>query len=367
MEDDLSIQGAVYYNGFYPGHIAVLPNSAFRVLVDRTLTMLHIVRHVSPVVVTDFANSLIKEKKDGKTYIFLSQEIPSKPLDTLSTEFSSSKGAKGVFVVTKNHNYKLYRTQSFTEITVGVEVDDIQASNAGSPVYFSKAIDRFLEIYRVVAADGWVQPPTRLRRNYPVIREGHSPYRPDLLHLEPFKRLAEHIPKNFTPIILSYSEFADDLPNENIDINDITERVGHHLAVDTRISAAQEAIIECYETLITTKNHRFAVVEAFSIAEVVSFDFILQMRKQDDQLDQALAKCEMKNRLTMGKIIRAFFPGLFKTQMVAFPRLIADLDQLCKLRNKVVHTRSDASGEEAELALNSVQRLILAIEERLKR
>lgn len=362
----MNIQGAVYYNGFYPGHIAVLPNSAFSVQVDDTLILLHVVRHVSPVVVTDFDNSLIKENKDGKTFVFLSQEIPHKPLDTLSTEFSSNNGAEGVFVITKDHNYKLYRTQSFTEITVGVEVEDIQASNAGSPSFFSKAIDRFLEIYRTVAADGRIQPSARLRRNYPVIREGRSPYIPSLRHLEPLERLIEHIPDKFTPIILSYSEFAEGLPNEALDVHDITERVGHHLAVNSRIPAAQVALLECYETLINTKNHRFAVVEAFSIAEVVSFDFILQMREQDSQLDQAITKCEKKYRLTMSKIIRAFFPGLFKSQLVAFPRLIADLDWLCRLRNSVVHSRCDASDKDAEAALNCVQRLILAVEERGK-
>ena len=45
--------GAMYYNCYYPGPIGLPPNAAFDLHIDGRYVLLHLVRHLRPVVITD--------------------------------------------------------------------------------------------------------------------------------------------------------------------------------------------------------------------------------------------------------------------------------------------------------------------------
>lgn len=264
--------GAVYYNGFFPGFIAVPPNSAFEIHVGATEVMLHVARHVNPVVVTDFENTFVKRGLAGRLMMGLAKPIDHSPTNTIEAEFSAADGVEpGEFFCTKAHNYTLYRRQAFTEITVGAETTDIDRPNSVSPAIFNAAIDEFVQLYRLTTQDAWIVRPDRLQRNVPVIREASATYTPDV-SLTAQQRLVEYLPERFTPIIFSVQEYAADLPAMKHDPERVAGLLGHHLAVGTRLSDAKSALLDCFESLLATKNFRFALVECFCIAEVVSFD-----------------------------------------------------------------------------------------------
>jgi hypothetical protein len=173
----MNIPGAIYYNGFFPGFIGVIPNSAFTVYVNGIETMLHIVRHVSPVTVTDFGNDFVHVQQEGRHFIALRRPIEAAPTNTISASFTAVDGLQPrEFFCTKEHDYAIYRRQSFTEITVGAETENAQDPNSVSGAIFNQAIDVFIQLYRIATRDVRVLRPDRLQRNVPVIRTAAVAY-----------------------------------------------------------------------------------------------------------------------------------------------------------------------------------------------
>src|ERR1700687_1731196 len=359
----MNIRGAIYYNGFSPGFIGVVPNSAFTVRVNGVEAMLHIVRHVSPVVVTDFGNDFVSVEKDGKHFTSLKRPIDAMPTNAIGASFTAVDGLEPrEFLCTKEHDYAIYRKSSFTEITVGEGPENVQDPNSVSAAIFNRAIDSFLEIYRLVTRDVWVLRPDRLQQNVPVIRTAAVAYG-TLPGQTKQQRLAGHIPRHFQPIVFSVQEYAADTPALRHAPRQVTQQLGHFLAIGTRLTDAHNALLDCFEMLQHTRNFRFALVESFSIAEVISFDHIGRLRRADVKLDQALRRKEKKGFLTMGDLIQSFFPKLFARDLARFPDLIKDLELTRKLRNATLHEGKRVEVTDAERALNAVQRLIFAIEE----
>jgi hypothetical protein len=355
--------GAIYYNGFFPGFIGVVPNSAFPVHVNGVEAMLHIVRHVEPVVVTDFGNDFVPVERAGKHFTALKRPIDSAPTNTIAVVFRAVHGlAPHECFFTKDHDYVVYRKQSFTEITVGAETEDITNPNSVPPSIFNQAIDEFLQLYRVVTQDVWVQRPDRLEKNVPVIRTAPVGYAVSQDTDTTQRRLIEHLPTHFQPIIFSAQEFAQDTPALRHDPRKASEQLGHHLAVGTRLSDAQNALLDCYEMLNRTRNFRFVLVQSFSIAEVISCDHIKRLRQNDASLDQRLQRKERKGTLTMGDLIGSFFPTIFATYIRRVPDFIRNLEVTRKSRNATLHSGQEVEASDAELALNAVQQLIFAID-----
>ena len=357
----MKVPGAIYYNGFFPGFIGVPPNSAFTVLTEGTEVMLHIVRHPSPVVVTDFGNDFLPFEKEGRHFTMLKRPIDSAPTNTIGATFRAVDGIEPrEFFCTKEHYYALYRKQTFTEITVGAETEDAQDPNSVSAAIFNQAIDEFLQLYRIVTRDAWVLRPDRLQKNVPIIRTAAVAYNRMPSTTTRQERLVSHIPQHFQPIIFSVQEYAQDTPALRHDPADTAARLGHHLAVGTKLSDAQRALLDCFEALMNSKNFRFALVESFSIAEVISFDYFEKIRRNDPSVNDLIPP--KRGGATMNNLIQFVFPKVFAQTLQQFPDFLQDLDITRKMRNATLHGGQTIQAADAERALNSVQRLIFAIE-----
>jgi hypothetical protein len=355
--------GAIYYNGFFPGFIGVPQNSAFPVHVQGIEAMLHIVRHLAPVVVTDFGNDFLPLEKEGGQFTSLKRPIETSPTNTIGAVFRAVDGIEpGEFFCTKEHDYAIYRKQSFTEVTVGAETQNAEDPNSISPAIFNKAIDEFLQLYRIVTRDVWVLRPDRLQRNVPIIRTRAVVYVGPILAATRQERLIDHIPERFQPIIFSVQEYAADLPAMRHDPADAALRLGHFLATETRLSDAQSALLDCFEMLMATRSFRFALIESFAIAEAISFDYVERLRRRDQKLDACLKKEEKKSRLTMRFLINSIFPQALHGSRAEFPDLIRNLDVTRKLRDGTLHRGESVRKEDAERSLNATQQLIFAIE-----
>jgi hypothetical protein len=284
------------------------------------------------------------------------------PTNAISAQFlPAGTGSPQWFVCTKEHDYCLYRKQSFTELTVGCEFDGPDGWNTTSMTVFHNAVERFLEIYRAVTRDVSVRMLNTVDRNYPIIRQAVSIYGGPVDKREPHERLIEAIPSRFEPVVFSVREFAIDAPKEPGDRETLTRQVGHHLATGMSVSISQSALLDCFEVVRTTKRFRYGVIEAFSIAEVEGFDLLSDVRTLDKLLDARMRNKSKKHRLTPQDLINSFLPRLLSEEIRSLPTLIANLDQLRKLRHRAVHERYTPSDTEADFALNTVQHFIDAV------
>lgn len=354
---------ARYYNAYYPGHIALPPNTSYIVHCGDLETMVHLVRHVRPVVITDFRNSLVSKSEGEKTLFGLHMGIPTFPEDQLALTFRTPTGdvAPGL-IVTKDHDFVHYGTHEFTELTVGAEVRSDTSQSAG-PGIFYEAVKRLVALYRVVTRDVTVQLPGSLRRRVPVIRSAEVRYSEGASSGENLhERLVNHLPVRFRPEIISYKEFLEGAQESSLPPREAAIRVGHHLAVGTRVSAGQLALIDAFEGTRLRDDFRFTVVEAVSVAEVVAFEFVSKRRVADEALDRGLKRKERKGALSFRVLVNSFLPTLLKKAVAAFPTVIGDLDKARKNRDRILHSGASASREEALAALNAAQTLLFAIE-----
>lgn len=173
--------GAVYWNAIYPGHIHVPENTAYSCKTDGIDCLVIIVRHHEPITVTDFSNDFVLKKKGTIKHIFLKKPIPYHPENTIFVDFRATGNPIEQHAFwTKEQKYKVYRKQSFTEITVAVECLSDSSHESQDINLFIRSINRFIEVYRLAAMDPTILKFQDLRNNIPVIRRCYVPYNPML-------------------------------------------------------------------------------------------------------------------------------------------------------------------------------------------
>lgn len=365
MTDDA---GAVFWNALYPGHIHLPENTAYPCTTDGIDCAVVIVGHHEAVVVTDFSNDLITKKQGERTHIYLKKPIPYRPENTIATDFRATGNPETQHAVwTKEHLYKVYRKQSFTEITVGAECKSESSPESQDIGLFRKSLDRLLEIYRVAAVDPKANKFHELQRNSPTIRRCFVRYGDKSKLPKPVDRILACMPRQYPEFIqFSILEFAEDAVRLNVDRQSLAQRIGHHMEIGTQISESQNALIECFATLLISnrKNYRYAVIDAFSVAEVVAFDLMLEAAQSNPKGQARYDKLKTKNgRVTVKDAIHSFLPHILSPFLKRRPTLIGDLDKCRKLRHAVAHERAGATAGDAEFVLNTAQQLIFASEE----
>lgn len=358
--------GAVYWNALYPGHIHLPENTAYPCKTDGFDCVVVIVCHHNPVVVTDFSNDLIINEQGTLKHVYLKQPIPHKPEKAISIDFTAAGNPEMQHAVwTKEHLYKVYRKQSFTEITVGVECKSESYDESQNIELFHKSVDRLLELYRVAAVDPKANKFYELQRNGPTIRRRFVAYGEKQELRSAQERILACMPRQFPEFIqCSMLEFAEDAARLSVDRHSLAHRIGHHMEVGTKISQSQNALIECFSKLKNSKDYRYAVIDAFSVAEVEAFDLIFDAARADSDVQSRYDKLNVRSgRVTVNDVIHSFLPHILSQHLARRPNLIGDLDKCRKLRHAVAHERATATADDAMFVLNTAQQLIFAVEE----
>lgn len=351
-------RGASYYNGYYPGYIRVPSNAAFRVVLDHEDVMLHIVRSVRPVVVTDFSNSFRRRTEDGRVFTELDHPIPQVPEDSIVVDFRLHSGENDSAIYTREHDFTFYRRQQFTEITVGAEAANLEDRPSRAAV-FSAAIRRFIELYRVATRDVVIRADAQPH----VVRERVVPYR------EPvgdgvFERLVAHIPRSYAPIVFALRDEPHGSPVVTRSAGEIAGVLEYHLASNTRVSEAQRALIDAFDRLVIGRDARFSLVEVLSIAEVVTMDFVNTLRRDRTEVDDWLTRKEAeRGRATVREVVQSLLPQLLSEVSCDPPSLLRGLNLALDRRDATLHRREPVSKEEAQQALETTQGLLFAIDD----
>jgi len=354
--------GAAYFNCYYPGPIGLPENSLFELTLDGRYVMLYLVRHLRPVVVTDFGNDFTHiHYGEGRRHLALKREIPALDPDLISVDVRTTSGVvETIAAYGKAHDYTLYRRASFSEFTAGVEVDSFDDKEANSSLLL-RAIERLILLYRVATTDVRATMPERLKYDVPVMREAKVLYQTVDSALKPQDRLYAHLPASFQPTIFSFKEYEEYLPVFRHEPRDIARRIGHHLAAGTEVSDAQRALVDSFDLLISGASPRFVLVETLSICEVMVFELLAICRLADPALNARLEKLEKKQRPTLAKAL-GLLPEVLGASDGALSEILADLYRATNRRNKTLHERLEITTDDATEALNAVQRLLFALE-----
>lgn len=358
--------GAVFWNMLYPWHVHLPAGAKFPATVSGINCIVVIVEHREPVVVTDFDNDLVRKKVKTGVRSQLKKPIPYRPENTIAIDFHSvGNPVQQHAFWTKDHLYQIYRKQSFTEITVGVECRSEESPESNDLGLFKSAIDRFMQLYRVAANDPKASSFEQLENNSPVVRRAYVAYPSSIANEAPVNRLIAALPSKFPhPVQFRIQEFAEDAVRLIVNREDLAVRIGHHFAVGTTVTESQDALLNCFALLKKSKNYRYAVIDAFSVAEVVAFDLVAEARVLDLKVKKRFdGLLEKKGRVTIQDVVKSFLPHILKPVLPKYPGLIGNIDRSRKIRHSAMHERENSSSDDAELVLNSAQQLMFAVEE----
>lgn len=353
--------GGAYFNCYYPGALGLPSNVVFEMALNGRLTILHLVRHLRPVVITDFGNDFLHRVDGPRRHLLLKRAIPLEDANQISVDVKTMSGAiETIAAYGKEHEYSLWRRQSATEITVGAEVASLDEIDV-TPAILFEAIERMVTLYRTVTTDTRIQLPSRLTRDVPVIRQAVAPFRRGTEGLSSRERLIEHLPSRFQPIIFSFKEYESYLREFRHDQNEVGMRIGHHLAIGTELSEAKKTLTDSFELLVSGGSPRFALVEAVSVSEFLTFDVLESARHRDEALHKRMQALERKSRITLAKAL-GLLPALLTPHWPAFSNTLPGLFRSAERRNKALHERAPVHRDEALAALNHTQQLIFAVE-----
>ena len=165
---------------FYPGCIRMPEHTGYPVMLDGKLGAVLLLRHLAPIEVLDFENSIIRESEESLTRWRLQRPI------TVPTEHCIALQANQqlVYVLEDGvHYYRFFRPRSFTELLITFEVDDIANLTDEQKRRHERIMDQFLLAYRAFTGDVTVRMLHDLSDDYPVIRVGSYEFNEDELQM----------------------------------------------------------------------------------------------------------------------------------------------------------------------------------------
>ena len=359
--------GALFVKFFYPGHFGLTIPSNYFLEVEGKPALVRLLNQIKPVEVLDFTNELIADPKGGNFRKLMNPiESPSsQSLEffgrTLETEQPdrTSHGLKEGKIADLPHRltldaisfdkYKLYKTRDWTDIVIIYEVEDIQNVTAVEATFFQKALNRFNQVYRLMTKD------SRVRYFDDVGEAIHwniakVEFSQEEMTGSPQDRLAaarESVKFENKSISFPYAHegFFE------FDTKAITQKVFDLLKANRWLSVAEELLLNAHEAAYYRKNFRYALVEAFTAAEVCVSNF-LSKSKLGRGVSQGKLK-EYKDEVSISYKLNVEMPVFLENLRLDERQAIGRVDGLRKQRNEVVHGAKFVSEAEAKEAVET--------------
>ena len=343
----------------YPGFIDVVPNSQFIVDSPDLRGSVQIIAHVRPLVVTDFANSLVTVAVGHGHITRLAKPIPAVAEDSISAGGTGLEGRSGpMFAVEKAVDGRIFFQDIFTEVMTCTETTDTNAS-AGLQGH-SRLLDRLIGTYRYIKPDPRLSMAAEAPADTTPLRVGFYRYS-DLERAAPFpKRIQNAAPSSLQLSIMSYKTASRALQDhERATLIDRSEQLGSWLLSGFALPENLAEIERLADLAFTAGRLRAAVVESMSILEVG----ILEARARAVKAgDAPWAIRKDPEQLTFRDIINKILPLLLKQYDGPVGDMVKIAHEARETRNRVVHKGHRPSLEEANQVLSTARKILAILE-----
>lgn len=343
----------------YPGFIDLVPNAVYLVVGAGLRGGVQILKHVRPVIVTDFDNGFRREETpDGAVYTRLRKPIADVSDDCNVIDATGFEGRSApAIIIEKGREGRIFYQDIFTELQTLTEFHGDDPSQG--LVSHGHLVDRFVSTYRYLNRDLRIEMPAAIPTETTPIRVGHYVYS-DAERLLPFhKRIAEASPGELNLSISAIGRGARALQDHDVDSAELERRsrTVNDWAASGFELGENLTEVERLADLANSGRRRAAVVEAVSIFEVG----LLQARDRLSPGDKGRSSRNIGSEdLTLKALVNRVLPYLLK-QFDGDPcSLIKRANELRELRNDVVHKRHEPDHAQVGEALTTVH-TILAI------
>ena len=347
---------------YYPGFIDVLPNTLYLVDGAGLRGGVHVLRHVRPLVVTDFLNSFTRfEGEDGPVYTRL--ERPIGDIDDASNVVDA-KGFEGrsapTIAIEKGRDGRIFYQDVFTELQTLTEITEPDSS-AGLLAH-DRLVGRFVAAYRFLHKDPRLEMPSAVPIETTPLRVGHYLYSAKERALPFDQRIAEAWPNELHLSIAALGRGVRSLRDHDVAPELLEKRsrdLNAHLCNGFALSENLLELERLVDLAFSGGRRRAAIVEAVSLLEVG----LLQAR---DRLPAGqLAKSSgnlTPDDLTLKMLVNRVLPHLLRHFDGEPGSLIKRANELRTIRNNVVHQRHEPTAEEVNHVLSVVHTTLAILE-----
>jgi hypothetical protein len=347
---------------YYPGFIDVLPNTLYLIDGAGLRGAVHVVRHVRPLVVTDFLNGLTRfEGEDGAVYTRL--ERPIGEIDDASNVIDAS-GFEGrsapTIAVEKGSDGRIFYQDVFTELQTLTEITTPDSS-AGL-IAHDQLVGRFVGAYRFVHKDPRLEMPSAVPIETTPLRVGHYIYSTQERALPFDKRIAEAWPNELHLSIVALGRGVRSLRDHDVAPELLEKRsydLNAHLCNGFALTENLLELERLVDLAFSGGRRRAAIVEAVSLLEVG----LLQARDRLPVGERAKSSRNLApDDLTLKMLVNRVLPHLLRHFDGEPGPLIKRANEMRSIRNSVVHQRHEPSADEANHVLSVVHTILVILE-----
>jgi len=323
--------------------------------VDGKPGMVGVVRHLDALRVLDFDNRI---NKDG-----LEHPIDKFSGQALRMSYEVNPSALRREMIVDNYGkreYKLLYATFYTELVVVHEILNPASLTTAEQEFYRRVLEKFLRKYRYVSHDIRLRLPQHVSRERMVIKRATIAYVPDDLCLAIPERLTK---VREVKLELKYVKFLDQtesLPVAEKEINDWTNRLVE--LQDDAMVREEEWLVKAIEELEVNQNFRYALLDAFIVAESIVARVLQKMK-----LAKGVSKKKLEDYETeigVGYMLNVELPSMLEHLNEREREIIGKVDGVRKIRNAVIHKGADVSQREAADAINYVGLLITMLRAR---
>jgi hypothetical protein len=342
---------------FYPGFIGLKVPVSFELRVSGKPVLLNAVKHISALEILDFDNALTATPMGNGEHVSLRTPIAGLSNKTLHIRYGDF--APWLVDYARVH-YRLFKPRPFTELHFAYEIPEIAAITEEELNFHNSVLAHFLAAYRFTTNDVKVRLPSDLQSDVPLVMEAITQFSEAELAMDSVRRL--QLPRQVMPGIkqFSISEYQDLLPTVPHDMSRATDALTRFLDADRSIPPVRAMLVKAFEELTRHKNQRYALLEAFiaAEAEVVAFWEAGAVRRgvSKKKLDA------LRDRITVSQLLSVQLFLLFDQVTDEDRQIVARVDAVRTLRNRVVHENASVSDQQALDAINSVSALVALLE-----
>jgi hypothetical protein len=353
--------GVYFVHQHYPGFIDVLPNALYLVDGGCLRGAVQVIRHVRPLVITDFDNRLVRAHGGaGEVFTRLQRSIPDISDDSNVVDAKGFEGRSApTIAIEKDVGGRIFYQDVFTELQTLTEFVEPEPSTG--LISHGLLVQRFVSTYRYLHPDPRLEMPPEIPIETTPLRVGHYLYSAEERSW-PFERRIEAAwPSELHLSITALGRGVRSLRDHDVPPDVLEKRsrdLNAWLCNGFELSENLVEIERLVDVAFSGKRYRTAVIEAMSLLEVA----LLQARDRVPATQRSAPLRKSPNSITLEFLINTILPQLLR-QFDGDPApLIERANSARKMRNKVVHQRADPTSQEAGLVLSTVRAVLSILE-----
>lgn len=354
--------GASIVHQHYPGFIDVLPNTLYLVDGAGLRGGVHVVRHVRPLVVTDFDNGLRRfEADDGRVFTRLAHAI-----DDISDESNvvDARGLEGraapTIAIEKGPQGRIFHQDVYTELQTLTEF--IAPDSSNGLINHGHLVRRFISTYRYLHPDPRLEMPTEVPIETTPLRVGRYIYNAAERALPFDKRIERAWPAELHLSIAALGRGVRSLRDHDVPAEQLEKRsydLNAWLCNGFELSENLYELERLVDLAFNGGRLRAAIIEAMSLLEVG----LLQARDKLPPNDRTKSsRGRSPDELTLKALVNGVLPHLLRQYDGDPGPLIKRANEAREIRNRIVHQRSQPTMEDTNLVLSVVRTTLSIVE-----